>query len=144
MASQCVLMEEDVKENWESEALPAVLLVEDDPVVANCLETALIKTGLTVRKTSTVREGVRSFNRETFAIAILDICLPDNSGFELARTIRLSDPQFPIIIMTGFPDGRNISQSMDVAADAYLMKPFSVKKLLTLVEKLIIQPAPVM
>lgn len=125
------------------ETTPAVLLVEDNPAVADCLEATLKETGLTVRKASTMTRGIELFKREPFSIAILDVHLPDDSDHKLARTIRLLDSRLPIIIMTGFPSGRSINQSLNVAAEAYLMKPFSAEKILRLVGGILAQTAAV-
>lgn len=114
-----------------------VLLVEDDRSVADFVESVLTEAGLAVSKASTVEDAAKLLEQETFALAILDIYLPDGSGLELARKIRSQDSKLPVIIITGVPGGDNVSESLDVGVDAYLIKPVDVGNLLNLVDKLI-------
>ena len=75
--------------------------------------------------------------KESFSLAIVDINLPDGSGLDLAGRIKSLDEKIPVVIITGFPGGQNVRQSLGAAVDAYLVKPVNPSILLTLLAQLV-------
>ncbi len=68
-------------------------------------------------------------------LILLDVAMPEMDGFEACRQIKSINSGIPVIIMTGAPRGDNIRRSIEIDADAYLIKPLEVDKVLTLVRK---------
>ena len=114
-----------------------VLVVEDDPAILDFMGTALRETGFHARSARTAEDAIELIDGYKFDLAILDIYLPDGNGLKLAREIKWQDPKFPIIIITGQPATGNLSESVNVNVDAYLIKPVRIEKLLFLVGDLL-------
>jgi DNA-binding response OmpR family regulator len=119
-----------------AETKPSVLVVDDDPSIIELVETTLREEGYTTSKATSIAEAVRVFEEGDFGLAVLDIYLPDGTGLELAARIREKNPRLPVIIMTGTPDSENISQSVSIEVDAYLIKPIEIENLISLVQEL--------
>ena len=101
------------------------------------VDEALNPRGLRTRKATTGSEATRLVRKESFALAILDVYLPDGTGLELAREIKLVDSHLPVIIMTGLPDSEIVRECVDIDVDGYLIKPVNIFTLVALAEELI-------
>lgn len=106
-----------------------LLAVDDDPRVVRLLHRALEKEGYDVESCGTAHETMRLMEERSFDAVVLDVILPDSSGFEICRKLRSRGDWTPILMLTarGFPADR--VQGLDSGADDYLPKPFSIAEL---------------
>jgi len=103
-----------------------VLVVEDDPGIADVLEYSLRGAGFEVLKTSSGREAVRMAGTSDFVV--LDIGLPDLDGFDVCREIRKSS-SVPILFLTSRTEEIDRVVGLELGADDYMPKPFSPREL---------------
>jgi response regulator RpfG family c-di-GMP phosphodiesterase len=107
-----------------------ILVVDDSPDVIQLVSDFLAPYECEVYKASTGREAVDLLSDKNVEIAILDIKLPDMDGISLLDTIRLQDPTIAVVMITGYNDPDLIIEAMKKGASDFLMKPFSIDKLL--------------
>jgi two-component system, OmpR family, alkaline phosphatase synthesis response regulator PhoP len=106
-----------------------ILIVEDDPNIAELVALHLRDAGCTV---TIENDGIRGHDRalrETFDLFLLDINLPKMSGLEICRAIRKHKKYVPIVMMTAKSEENDIVTGLEVGADDYITKPFGVKEL---------------
>ncbi|RMH02795.1 MAG: response regulator [Planctomycetota bacterium] len=101
----------------------SVLLVEDDPEQREVTRLALEQSGFTVCACPDGRSAVRAFNGGGFDAVLCDLGLPDLSGSELLRYVRLSTDRIAFLMLTGHDDVPTAVRSMRDGADEYLVKP---------------------
>src|SRR5947208_165477 len=80
-----------------------ILVVDDDAVVAQVLVRVLTRYGHTALAASDAAQGLRLARDHRPHLALLDLCLPDQSGLELARRLHAEQPDLPLILMTAYP-----------------------------------------
>jgi DNA-binding response OmpR family regulator len=112
-----------------SPARSSVLVVEDDPSVADLLELVLVKDGYDVVVAGTGSEAVRHAVDGDFAAVVLDLMIPPPDGVEVLRQLRAAGRVMPVLLLTA----RNTTSTREAAiragADAYLTKPLSPARL---------------
>jgi len=103
-----------------------VLVVDDDPVICDLLATALAEHGYLTRRASDAREALYLIQRETPDVALLDVHLPDISGYALCRRLRddYGDTVGIILISGQRKESMDRVAGMLLGADDYLVKPF--------------------
>lgn len=104
-----------------------VLLVEDDASLGRTLTERLQKEKLEVTWAETVAAAETAFGEGRWDLAILDVRLPDGSGFGLARMIKRSSLT-PVMFMTALNSAENRLEGFEIGADEYLPKPFHLKE----------------
>ena len=114
---------------------PCVLVVDDDRGILQMVDDILAPYGIKTQKVTTVSAAEKLLPANRFSLALLDIYLPDGTGLELAREIKSIDAHFPVIIMTGLPNARNVRGAVDVEVDGYLVKPINLTNLIALTEE---------
>lgn len=107
--------------------MPRVLLVEDDASLGRTLAERLEKERLTVRWVQTITDAKAELGAAAWDLAIVDVKLPDGSGFGLARQIR-KETSTPIMFMTALNSAENRLEGFEIGADEYLPKPFHLKE----------------
>jgi DNA-binding response OmpR family regulator len=107
--------------------MPRVLLVEDDVSLGRTLTERLEREQLEVSWTQTVAAAEQALGSGTWDLAILDVKLPDGSGFGLARQIKRTSLT-PIMFMTALNSAENRLEGFEIGADEYLPKPFHLKE----------------
>jgi two-component system alkaline phosphatase synthesis response regulator PhoP len=110
-----------------------VLLVEDEKSIADGIIYNLKNEGLKVTHVDDGKIALDIFNEEHFDLLILDIMLPEVSGLEICQSIRKSS-NVPIIILTAKDDENDKISGLEMGADDYITKPFSVKELISRVK----------
>ena len=113
-----------------------VLVVEDEPEMRDLLADNLEVEGYRVVAVGSAEEALQRFERQSFALILLDVMLPQASGFELCRTVRSRDARIPIIMLTARNDEADRVLGLDLGADDYVSKPFSIKVLLERIKAL--------
>jgi len=106
-----------------------LLLVDDEPQIRRVLQTTLFDAGYGVILAKNGQEGIDTVVREHPDLVLLDINLPDMSGFDACRLIRLSFAG-PILILSGRNSVRDKIDALDAGADDYIVKPFAMAELL--------------
>ena len=106
-----------------------ILVVEDDPGIQEMLKYALSAEGYTLRSAFTVKEGWNVIENEAIDLVLLDWMLPDNSGIDLLHRIRKYHSMLPVIMVTAKSEEEDRILGLDVGADDYVTKPFSVREL---------------
>jgi DNA-binding response OmpR family regulator len=106
----------------------SLLFIEDDDSIRLALRLALEDEGYDVREADDGRSGLQSFAREEPDLVLLDLRLPDMSGFEVCRTLRKSSI-VPIIIVTAQTDTYDLVAGLEAGADDYVTKPVVPKEL---------------
>ncbi|MBK9746029.1 MAG: response regulator transcription factor [Chloroflexi bacterium] len=108
-----------------------ILLIEDDPAVARSLRDGLEREGYTVTWKDHGLDGV-AFARESLPhLIILDVRLPDGSGFDFCRQLRASGLRQPILMLTVERDELDKVLGLEMGADDYVTKPYSLRELLS-------------
>jgi two-component system copper resistance phosphate regulon response regulator CusR len=106
-----------------------ILVIEDDPRMVELLRTGLWERGHTIVTATTAAEGEQLAHEEEFDAIVLDIGLPDRSGYTIAQSL-YDHPRRPAIIMlTALNQEDNVVYGLDAGADDYLCKPFSFPEL---------------
>ncbi len=114
-----------------------IMLVEDEPQVASFIRQGLIEDGLAVAWESRGKNALMRIQRETFDLVLLDIRLPDMSGMEVCRQIRLHDAALPILMLTALDAVEDRVAGLRAGADDYLPKPFEFEELLARIQALL-------
>lgn len=114
-----------------------LLLIEDDPTVADLIYDHLHLLPGELTTTELGYEGVDLLSRQSFDVCILDLLLPDASGLEICRRIRQQHPAVPLIILTCKAEERDKLIGLEAGADDYLTKPFSIPELLARIRALL-------
>src|SRR5262245_6447800 len=107
--------------------MPRVLLVEDDASLGRTLAERLEKETLSVEWVKTLADGRKCIDAGGWDLAILDVMLPDGSGFSLARYIK-ERTLVPVMFMTALNSAENRLEGFELGADEYLPKPFHLKE----------------
>ncbi len=119
------------QEKTGKKKVPArVLIVDDDENIRKVLQTILEDEGYIVDVAETGQSGIQKSENAFYNIALIDMRLPDMEGIELLTRIRETKPKMRKIIVTGYPTLQNAVGSVNKGADAYVMKPFDVEKIL--------------
>ncbi|MDP4088451.1 MAG: response regulator transcription factor [Bacillota bacterium] len=113
-----------------------LLLVEDDASLAMGIEFTLKGEGYEVHRAATFEEGRVLSGKNSYSLIILDVNLPDGSGYDLCKIIRTRN-DVPIMFLTALDDEVNIVLGLEIGGDDYLTKPFRVRELLSRVKALI-------
>lgn len=107
-----------------------VLVVEDDPGIGRELEETLRLENFRVCRVSRADEARRSVRREAFQLILLDVELPDGSGFDLCRSFRDEGIVAPILFLTARADEASVVKGLGLGAVDYLRKPFGFVELM--------------
>ncbi len=108
-----------------------LLLIEDDPAVARSLRDGLERDGYTVTWKETGAAGVAHVRDRNPHLVILDVRLPDGSGFDFCRQMRQLGLHQPIIMLTARREEMDKVLGLEMGADDYVTKPFSLRELLS-------------
>lgn len=106
-----------------------ILVVEDNEDLARGLEIQLKREGYAVLKAKNGEAGIQSAVRENPDLILLDVMLPDTSGLDVCREIRIKGFQTPIIMLTAKAEEIDRVVGLEIGADDYMTKPFSMREL---------------
>jgi len=106
-----------------------ILIIEDETPILATLRTDLTEAGHTVSGCGTGEEGLVTARNGSFDLIILDIGLPGMSGLEVAAALREEGDTTPLIFLSARDSEEDIVQGLDLGADGYMTKPFSVAEL---------------
>jgi DNA-binding NarL/FixJ family response regulator len=122
-----------------------VLVVDDDPIVCDLVETTLAEYGYPTRRAADVREALYLVQRETPDVVVLDVHLPDISGYQLCRRLRDDyGDSIGIILLSGErKESLDRAAGLLLGADDYMVKPFVLDELLARVQRLAKRSRPI-
>ena len=115
---------------------PRILIVEDEPGIADTLQYALRTDGFEPAWCATGEEALRHIAADTPALVILDVGLPDASGFEVFKRIRATS-EVPVVFLTARSDEIDRVVGLELGADDYIAKPFSPRELVARVRSVL-------
>lgn len=107
-----------------------ILLVEDDATLAMGMEYTLKNEGFDVTVASTLKEARESIENYNIDLVLLDLMLPDGSGYELCRELRKKS-NTPIIFLTASDEEANVVMGLDMGGDDYISKPVRIGELIS-------------
>ena len=111
-----------------SEKSPRVLVVEDEPSIRDTIVYALESEGIDVDSTASGGEALEQIAKVDYQLIVLDVGLPDMSGFDVCRTLRETNP-VPVIFLTARASEIDRVVGLEIGADDYVTKPFSPREL---------------
>ncbi len=106
-----------------------ILVVEDDPAVAEALAEGIGQEGYQVHREATARDGLAFAIARRPHLIVLDVWLPDGSGFEVCRELRRSGLHQPILMLTVQADEIDQVMGLEAGADDYVTKPYRLREL---------------
>ena len=106
-----------------------ILMLEDDPAIAQGLRYSLESEGYTVTHCATVARALEAVDAGRFDLCLLDLTLPDGSGYDVCKAIKAKDDT-PVIFLTAFDDEVNVVMGLELGADDYVVKPFDTKEII--------------
>jgi DNA-binding response OmpR family regulator len=107
-----------------------ILVIEDDPSILRGLQLNLTMEGYSVRSASDGETGLQLARAERFDLLVVDVMLPRLGGLELIRELRRDDPDLPVLILSAKGQETDKVAGLQLGADDYMVKPFSLKELL--------------
>jgi EAL domain-containing protein (putative c-di-GMP-specific phosphodiesterase class I) len=105
------------------ESRPAVVLVDDEPVLLRALARILEKRSEVLEPYATAQAAIERVRRGGVEVVVSDITMPGMSGIELLRAIHEHDPDLPVVLMTGLPDVESATEAVEYRAFKYIIKP---------------------
>ena len=115
----------------------AVLIIEDDISILRGLKDNLTFEGYQVITATDGREGLTIALEKQLDLLLLDIMLPGMNGYEICRKLKKEKPDLPIIMITARGSEMDTVAGLDIGADDYISKPFSIPELLARVRALL-------
>lgn len=112
-------------------------LVEDEANVGSTLAERLRSEGFTVTWSTTAAQAWSDMRSGPFDLALLDVGLPDGSGFDVGKELRKTNPSTAIIFLTAFGDPDDRIQGLELGAEDYVVKPFHLKELMLRIRNVI-------
>ena len=113
-----------------SDVLRRILIVEDEAVIRKAIRMACEKEGYEVVEADNGTEGLRQVEVGRPDLVLLDLMLPDISGFDVCREIRKQGWRLPVIILSAKTEEIDIVVGLEIGADDYITKPFRARELL--------------
>jgi DNA-binding response OmpR family regulator len=113
-----------------NDILRRILIIEEEAVVRKAIRMACEKDGYEVFEAGSGAEGLRLIDDAKPDLLLLDLMLPDISGFDVCRQVRQSGSGVPIIMLSAKTDDVDVVVGLEIGADDYITKPFRARELL--------------
>jgi len=110
---------------------PKILVVEDEKEIADTLNYVLSNENFEPIWVATAEQALETLRSNEIALAILDVGLPDTTGFELLKSFRKSGSEIPVIFLTARAEEVDRIVGLELGADDYVCKPFSPREVVT-------------
>ncbi len=114
-----------------------ILVIDDDVRIRELLQKILTKNGFITSIASDVNEARKQLKKEKFDLLVLDLMLPEESGFDFLKEIREKQNLIPVIMLTAMGDIDNKTQCFEGGCNDYLVKPFEPKELILRINNLL-------
>jgi DNA-binding NtrC family response regulator len=112
-----------------------ILVIDDEESIRKSLAGVLEEKGYLVDTAENGKEAVEKSKTSLYNLALIDIRLPDMDGVQLLTAIKETIPKTVKIIITGYPSLENAIEAVNKGADAYIIKPFDMNKLLDMIKE---------
>lgn len=119
-----------------------ILIVEDERAVARGLEYGLDSEGFTTLWADTGQKALQMARHQSPDLILLDLRLPDVSGLDICRELRAEGQRMPILMLTARDEELDKVLGLELGADDYVVKPFSVRELMARVKSVLRRTAP--
>ena len=113
-----------------------IFLLEDDEAIGIALTYSLQSEGYEVMLAKSIREAKSVIDNNTFSLYLLDLTLPDGSGYDICKAVK-AQGDYPVIFLTAYDDEANVVMGFDFGADDYISKPFRLKELLARIKSVL-------
>lgn len=113
-----------------------IFVLEDDAAIAMGLTYALQQEGYGTTHCKTVQEALKTIEQESFSLYILDLTLPDGSGYDVCKAIK-EKGDLPVIFLTAYDEEVNVIMGFEMGADDYISKPFRVRELMARIKSVL-------
>lgn len=113
-----------------------IFVLEDDAAIAMGLTYALQQEGYRTTHCKTVQEALKTIEQEIFSLYILDLTLPDGSGYDVCKAIK-EKGDLPVIFLTAYDEEVNVIMGFEMGADDYISKPFRVRELMARIKSVL-------
>jgi DNA-binding response OmpR family regulator len=115
-----------------------VLIVEDDSFLQGLMANKLEKSGFDTTVANNGEKAVTELKTQPFDIVLLDLMLPDISGFDILESLKENARKIPVIVFSNLSDDKDIKKAMSLGAREYLIKSnFTLEELIEKVEKIV-------
>ncbi len=115
-------------------SIPTILVVEDDAAILRVLKDNLVARGYAVKTATDGEKGLETALDGAPDLILLDLMLPKINGYEICRSVRAEGLEMPILMLTAKGQEEDIVRGLDLGADDYITKPFSIRELLARVQ----------
>jgi two-component system alkaline phosphatase synthesis response regulator PhoP len=122
--------------------MPRILIVDDEPEMVRGLEDNLRFEGYQTLSARDGRRGLELAVSEAPDLVLLDLMLPGMSGWDVCREIRRRGLDIPVIMLTARGEERDLVEGLELGADDYVSKPFSLRELLARIHAVLRRPGP--
>ena len=122
--------------------MPRILIVDDEPEIVRGLEDNLRFEGYQTLTAANGADALKMAEREAPDLIVLDLMMPVMSGWDVCRTLRGKGLDVPIIMLTARGEEADRVRGLELGADDYLAKPFSLRELLARVRAVLRRPGP--
>jgi DNA-binding response OmpR family regulator len=119
-----------------------ILIIEDNEKLAKTLKNAFYKAGFSADYLTSGEKGKNrlAVNHKDYDLVVLDLELPDKNGFEICKEVREKSISTPILVLTGRNNTEDKINLLDLGADDYMTKPFSLEELLARIRAVLRRP----
>jgi DNA-binding response OmpR family regulator len=115
-----------------------ILIIDDDNHLRESLAEVLEMEGYAISQAANAKHGIESAMKHRPDVVIMDIQLPDFSGFQICQELRRESKEWVLIMMTGrFLSAEEKTQGLSLGADEYLTKPFDIQELCVRIRQLL-------
>lgn len=115
--------------------MPSILIVEDETKMQRLLQLSLSEEGYTTQSASDAEAGLKLLRQAKFDLVITDLKLPGMDGLEFLQSVKRTDAQIPVVLMTAFGTVETAVQAMKAGASDYVLKPFSLEEVKLVIKK---------
>jgi DNA-binding NtrC family response regulator len=112
-----------------------ILIIDDDENIRKALAAILEEEGYMVDTAETAKQAIEKTDKNIYNLALIDMRLPDMEGIELLTKMKDTTPKMRKVIVTGYPTLHNAIEAVNRGADAYILKPFDVEKVLATIKE---------
>lgn len=112
----------------------SILIVDDDPSIRKTLAAILEEKGYDVEAVETGEKALEKSKTRFYNLALLDIRLPDMDGVKLLTEMKETKPKMVKIMLTGYPSLQNAVEALNKGANAYIIKPVDIDKMLATIK----------
>lgn len=134
---QKTLLKYDINGSTGSSHRKRILVVDDEPDVVSTLIESLEALGYYAKGSSNGNEALEMLGREQYDLVITDIRMPERNGIDLLNDIRVTHPNLPVVIITGYTLAYPPEQAKREGANGYIAKPFRINQIDDLLAKLL-------